>query len=206
VEAIALWLVSVVHGMGYPGIFILMFFSNALIPVPIEVIMIPAGYLVQQGQMNFFMLITCGVVGDISGSLFAYYVALHLGRRVLLAYGKHVFFDVKKMEMLDRFFAGHGEISVLTGRLVPGLRHFMAFPAGLSHMNVKKFALYTGVGGGVWMCVLIGVGYVIGGNRAMIRHYMPLITASVVAAVGIMIVLYIIRHRRRKPEKPDVPV
>jgi len=201
-ETFASWLVDLVHSFGYAGLFITMFFGNVLVPIPVEAIMIPAGYLVQQGEMNLWVVIGSAIAGDIGGSLFSYYFALHFGRRFLFAYGKYVFFTHDKIEMLDKFFAGHGEISVLTGRLVPGLRHFMAFPAGLSHMNVKKFAVYTGVGGGLWMSTLILVGYMIGGNKALVRHYMTYIEIGIIAGVIGMIVLYM-RHHRKKTGASD---
>ena len=201
-EAFALWLVNIVHTVGYPGIFIAMALGNALIPIPVEAIMIPAGYLVQQKEMHFAMLMGSAIIGDITGSLFSYYIAFHFGRRVLLNYGKHFFFGYERMEMLDKFFASHGEISTLTGRLVPGLRHFMAFPAGLSHMNVKRFILYTGLGGGIWTTVLIGVGYLIGDKKEAVRHYMPYIEGIVIAGVICMIIYYVKRHRKPKTEIP----
>jgi membrane protein DedA with SNARE-associated domain len=197
-ELIAQWLVNVVGDVGCPGIFVAMFFGNAMVPIPVEAIMIPAGYLVQAGQMHLWMLIGAAIGGDIAGSLFSYYLAFHFGRRVLLSYGKHFFFGYERMEMLDKFFASHGEISTLTGRLVPGLRHFMAFPAGLSHMNVKKFVVYTGIGGGIWTGVLTGIGYLIGDNKELVKHYMPYVEAVVIAFVAAMIVYYIKRHNRRK--------
>ncbi len=184
------------HSFGYSGLFITMFFGNALVPIPVEAIMIPAGYLVQQGEMSLALVVASAIIGDISGSLFSYYIARHFGRRFFYAYGKYVFFTHDKIEMLDKFFASHGEVSVLTGRLVPGLRHFMAFPAGLSHMNVKKFTLYTGVGGGLWMATLILVGYLIGGNKEMVRHYMPYVEAAIIG--WLMIVLYVRHHRKKR--------
>jgi len=200
VEAFAQWLVTVVHDVGYPGILIAMALGNMLVPIPVEVILIPAGYLVEQGQMKGLLLLACAMAGDISGSLFSFYIAFHFGRRILVAYGKYLFFGPERMELLDRFFVSHGEISTLTGRLVPGLRHFMAFPAGLSHMNVKKFTLYTGTGGGLWSAILIGVGYLIGGNRDMVKHYMPYIEGIVIAGVGLMIAVYFMRHNKPKVE------
>lgn len=196
-ESFAQWLVEIVGSFGYPGLFILSFLGNVLVPIPVEVVMIPAGFLIEQGQMKLWAVLLSAIGGDICGSVCGYYLALHFGRRFLYAYGKYLFFTHERMQMLDKFFASHGEISTLTGRLVPGLRHFMAFPAGLSHMNVKKFALYTGVGGGLWISTLLLIGYVIGGNEALIKHYLPLITWAVVLGVGVMIVLYIWRHRRK---------
>jgi len=202
-ETFASWLVDVVQGLGYIGLFVTMFFGNALVPIPVEAIMIPAGYIVQQGEMSLFGVMASAIFGDIGGSLFSYYIARHFGRRFLFAYGKYLFFTHDRIEMLDRFFASHGEISVLTGRLVPGLRHFMAFPAGLSHMNVKKFVIYTGVGGGLWMSILVLVGYIIGGNKALVRHYMPYVEGAIIGAVIMMIVWYVRRHRRKVKEQPN---
>lgn len=191
------WLVDFVHTLGYSGIFIMTFLESTFMPIPSEVTMIPAGYLVQQGEMNLFLVILASTLGTIGGALFNYYIALHFGRRFMYAYGKYFFFDHAKMEKLDKFFASHGEISTFTGRLVPGLRHFISFPAGLAHMDLKKFTLYTAVGGFLWMCTLVGVGYFIGGNREMLHHYMPIITSVVIGSVITMIVVYIL-HRRRK--------
>jgi membrane protein DedA with SNARE-associated domain len=195
-EHLVIWLVNTVQGLGYIGLFLLMFFGNALVPIPVEAILIPAGYLVQQGEMNLVAVIASVMVGDICGSLFSYYVALYFGRKFLYAYGKYLFFTHERIEKLDKFFASHGQISVLTGRLIPGLRHFMAFPAGLSHMNVKRFVLYTGVGGGLWMLTLIGVGYLIGGNKELVRHYMSYIEVAVIIGVGVMVIAYIYHHRK----------
>lgn len=199
------WLVEYIHSIGYWGIFIGMGIGNMLVPIPVEMVMIPAGYLIQQGEMSFWLAIVAAVAGDITGSLVSFFVAFHYGRRVLLSLGKYVGFKQDKVEMLDRFFATHGEVSVLTGRLVPGLRHFMAFPAGFSHMHVKKFVLYTGVGGGLWSSILLAVGYVIGSNKEMVTKYLPYIEGVVIIGVATMITLYMKRHRKHKTEIVNDP-
>ena len=196
-EAFAQWLVEFVHHYGYLGIFVMAFLESTFVPIPSEVTMVPAGYLVHEGQMNALAVLFSSITGAIGGSLANYYIALHYGRRFLYNYGKYLFFDHSKMEKLDRFFAVHGEISTLTGRLVPGLRHVISFPAGLAHMNIKKFTLYTGVGGGLWMATLVLVGYIIGGNMDVVHHYMPYITAAALAAVVLMIALYVRNHRKK---------
>lgn len=205
IEQLAEWLVNVIHTVGYPGVFAGMFLGNILVPIPVEVVMIPAGYLVQQGKMHFPMIMLFGIAGDICGSLCSYYMAWHFGRKVVLAFGKYFFFTEKTLTKLESFFASHGEVSTLTGRLVPGLRHFMAFPAGLSHMDVRKFVLYTGIGGGIWMAVLATIGYVIGGEKALVKHYLPYITGAVVGGVAVMIAFYTARHRNKKAsgDNPD---
>lgn len=166
--------------------------------------MIPAGYLVHEGQMNLIMVLISSTLGTIGGALFNYYIALHFGRRFMYAYGKYFFFDHHKMEKLDKFFATHGEISTFTGRLVPGLRHFISFPAGLAHMNLKKFTIYTGIGGALWMATLTMVGYLIGNNAALIKLYMPYVTGAVIGVVVIMILVYAMRYRKKKLiKKPE---
>jgi membrane protein DedA with SNARE-associated domain len=203
VEAIADWLVEFVHGFGYLGIFAMTFLESTFVPIPSELTMIPAGYLIHQHDMNAFWVLFSAITGTIGGSLANYYIAYHYGRRFLYAYGKYLFFSHEKMDKLDAFFLNHGEISTLTGRLIPGLRHFISFPAGLAHMKLKKFVLYTGVGGGLWISILVLVGYIIGGNKAMVRHYMPYITAIAILGVALMLLLYVKHHRGRKDKEPN---
>lgn len=198
-EALAQWLVDFVHQFGYLGIFIMAFLESTFVPIPSEVTMVPAGYLVHQGEMKAWLVIASAISGAVGGSVANYYIAYHYGRRFLYAYGKYLFFNHEKMEKLDKFFAAHGEISTLTGRLVPGLRHVISFPAGLAHMDIKKFCLYTGVGGGLWMITLVLVGYVIGDNKELVRHTMPYVAGAAFTGVMVMILVYVRHHRGKRP-------
>ena len=199
-EDLAQWLVDFVHKFGYLGIFVMAFLESTFVPIPSEVTMVPAGYLVHEGKMDAWLVLGSSISGAIGGSLANYYIAYHYGRRFLYAYGKYLFFAHDKMEKLDRFFASHGEISTLTGRLIPGLRHVISFPAGLAHMDVKKFTLYTGIGGGLWMVTLVLVGYFIGGNQRLVRRYMPFVTGVCIIVVCSMVAGYLMHHRNRKRE------
>ncbi len=197
-EELASWLVKFVHEFGYLGIFIMAFLESTFVPIPSEVTMIPAGFLIHEGKMDFWLVFLGATAGAVGGAIANYFIAYYYGRRFLYAFGKYMFFDHSKMEKLDRYFALHGEISTFTGRLIPGLRHVISFPAGLAHMDLKKFSIYTGVGGGLWMVTLILVGYLIGGNPALVHHYMPYITAIVVTTVLLMVGVYIYKHRKKK--------
>lgn len=197
-EEIARWLVEFVHQFGYFGIFIMALLESTFVPIPSEVTMVPAGFLVHEGKMNLWIVLAASTLGAVGGALLNYVIAYHYGRRFLYAFGKYMFFGHDKMEKLDRYFAVHGEISTFTGRLIPGLRHVISFPAGLAHMDLKKFCIYTGVGGGLWMATLLLVGYLIGGNPELVHAYMPYITGAVVSTVVIMVILYVRRHRRKK--------
>lgn len=193
----AAWLVDFVHAFGYWGIFIMTFLESTFAPIPSEVTMVPAGYLVHKGQMNFWLVLFFSITGTIAGSYFNYWTAKHFGRRFLLAYGKYLLCPPEKVKVIERYFASHGEISILTGRLIPGLRHFISFPAGLARMDLKKFCLYTGVGGGLWMLTLIVVGYMIGGNKVLVKKYMPIITYMALGIVALLVLLYIRNHRKK---------
>ncbi len=203
IEQISAWLVWFVHHFGYVGIFVMTFLESTFVPIPSEVTMIPAGYLVQQGEMNLFGVLAASITGTLAGSLTMYVFAAYVGRKFLYRYGRYFFFGHEKMEKLDKYFASHGEISIFTGRLIPGVRHVISFPAGLAHMNLKKFTLYTGIGGSIWMCVLITVGYVIGGNKELIKEYMPYITGIVVVSVFFMIVMYVAKQRKIAAREAD---
>ncbi|MCU0576882.1 MAG: DedA family protein, partial [Desulfobacterota bacterium] len=130
-EEIILWLVDKISQFGYTGILILMFLESTFFPVPSEVVIPPAGYLVAKGEMNLALVIICGVAGSILGALFNYILAIYLGRPLLMKYGKYILFPPERFDRVNAFFINHGEISTFTGRLIPGLRHFISFPAGL---------------------------------------------------------------------------
>jgi membrane protein DedA with SNARE-associated domain len=197
IHVILNFLVDFVHEFGYLGLFVMAFLESTFVPIPSEVTMVPAGYLVQQGKMDFWIVLIVSTLGCIGGAMANYLIACHYGRRFLVAYGHYMFFKQDKMAKLDHYFANHGEITTLTGRLVPGLRHVISFPAGLARMNFKKFSIYTGIGGGLWMLTLVLVGYLIGDNKELVHAYMPYITGGVVSTVMMLVVFYVLRHRSK---------
>lgn len=186
------WIVDLVHTLGYPGIFFACFLESTFLPIPSEVTMIPAGYLVYQGEWSLVMVLLCSITGTIAGALANYYIALKLGRPVLLRYKKYFFLNEAKIGKIERFFAKHGEISTLSGRLVPGLRHLISFPAGLARMDLKKFCIFTGIGGGIWMVTLTAVGYYIGGKEELVREYTPKVVMGGIALAVLAVIAYIL--------------
>ncbi len=196
IEAMVAWLVEFVHQAGYIGVFIMTFLESTFVPIPAELTMIPAGYLAYQGKMHVGLVFLVSVFGTIAGSLANYWLAMHFGRKFLDRYGAYFFLKPDKLEKIDRYFASHGEVSIFTGRLIPGLRHFISFPAGLARMDLRKFCFYTAVGGGIWMGVLIGLGYLIGGNEEQVHHYVHVATYMAFGAVIGIGGFYIWRHRK----------
>lgn len=191
------WLVSTIGVMGYPGIFILMAMESSVFPIPSELVMPPAGYLAQQGEMSALAAILCGTVGSLVGAYANYFAARHLGRPLLLKYGKYVWITEEKFARVESFFLRHGEISTFIGRLLPVVRHLISLPAGLAGMNHLKFSLYTLLGAGIWVTVLTYIGYFIGANRDLILRYSHQALLVVVACSALLVTVYIILHRRR---------
>ena len=198
IHDIAQFLVTQIGDMGYLGIFLLMFLESTFFPFPSEIIMIPAGYLAYQGEMNLYIVVLVGILGSIAGALLNYYLAMYLGRSIILKYGKYFFIKEETLDKLDTFFAKHGEISTFTGRLIPGIRQLISLPAGLARMNVAKFSFYTAIGAGIWVVVLVAVGYVVGSNQELISEYMKSATLIALVSVVLIIIFYVVRNRRRR--------
>jgi len=197
------WLVTTIGALGYPGIFILMAMESSVIPIPSEIVMPPAGYLAQQGQMNMFIVILCGTIGSLVGAYANYYAAHYLGRPLIIKYGKYVWITEEKFARVERFFKDHGEVSTFIGRLLPVVRHLISLPAGLAGMNHVKFSLYTLLGAGLWVTVLSYIGYFIGANRELIMEYSHQALIGAIVLSMAIIAVYIWNHRRKKQPGSD---
>lgn len=191
------WLVNTIGAMGYPGVFLLMAMESSIIPVPSELVMPPAGYLAQQGEMDIGIAILCGTFGSLLGAYVNYFVARHLGRPLLLKYGRYVWITEAKFTKVENFFLRHGEISTFLGRMLPVVRHLISLPAGLAGMNHLRFSFYTLLGAGIWVTVLTFIGYFIGENRELIMRYSHQALLIVVLCSAVIVAVYVRCHRRR---------
>lgn len=198
IHEIAITIVSYIGNMGYWGIFLLMFLESTFFPFPSEIIMIPAGYLAFKGEMNLYLVILIGIAGSVAGALFNYYLAMHFGRVFLLRYGRYFFIKEETLDKLELFFVKHGELSTFNGRLIPGIRQLISLPAGLARMNLWKFSFYSALGAGIWVIVLVALGYLLGSNEALISQYLQSATLIALLCVFFITIFYIVRHKRRK--------
>jgi len=195
---IAQTIVEYIGHMGYWGIFLLMFLESTFFPFPSEIIMIPAGYLAFKGEMNVYIVVLVGILGSVVGALFNYYLAMHFGRKVILKYGKYFFIKEETLDKLEIFFTKHGEFSTFNGRLIPGIRQLISLPAGLARMNIAKFSLYSGLGAGIWVIVLVALGYLLGSNEELISEYLHTATLITLTCVAFITAFYVVRNKRRK--------
>ena len=193
---IVLTIVNIVGKLGYIGIVAMMFLESSFFPFPSEVVIPPSGYLAYQGQMNIFMVIACGILGSILGALFNYWLAIRLGRPLLIKYGRYVGFTEKAFNKVEYYFREHGEISTFAGRLIPGIRQYISFPAGLSRMNLWHFTLFTGLGAGIWVVILAFIGYFVGNNLELIQQYSHQSLLYIASALAVILLFYIWSYKR----------
>jgi membrane protein DedA with SNARE-associated domain len=201
-ESFIAWLLKALLDLGYPGIIGLMALESSILPVPSELVMPPAGYWAAKGQMSFAVALLCGVIGSIIGALANYYGAQLIGRPLIQRYGKYVLLSEKNLLRSERFFAEHGEISTLIGRLFPVVRHLISIPAGLHRMPLPKFILYTAVGAGIWCAILTYIGYFLGQHEGVLRteeihRYATWALLALIPLSLILILVYVLRRRRR---------
>lgn len=195
-------LVKFISSLDYFGIFILMTIESSFIPFPSEIILIPAGLLIQRGEMLFSLVLISAIVGSLLGALINYYLAFNLGRRainkIIFKYGNLFLINKKNIVKAENYFLKHGTITTFIGRLIPVIRQLISLPAGFSKMNLFKFSLYTSLGAGIWAGILIYLGYLFGDNMGIIESNLQLITMLVISLALIIVLIYILIKKQKR--------
>jgi membrane protein DedA with SNARE-associated domain len=186
---------------GYLGIVLLMGIESACIPLPSEVIMPFSGYLVFQGTLVLWLVVLAGAIGCVLGSLLAYAVGAWGGRRLVERYGKYVLVSRRDLDLADRWFREHGGIIVFVGRLLPVVRTFIAFPAGVARMPVWRFCVYTFLGSLIWCALLAWIGMKLGQHWDTLGGWFHRFDAVILAVLLLAFGLYVWRHVRHLREE-----
>ncbi len=197
IETIVHAILYLVESLGYGGIFVMTTLESTFIPIPSEMTMIPAGYLIYQGKMHVVPVFLLSVAGTLTGALINYAIAYRYGRKLLLRYQDFFMMDEEKLAKMEGFFAKHGPVSIFTGRMVFGVRHYISFPAGLAKMDLKTFILYTLAGGSIWVTTLLSLGYLFGGNEELLAMLLPVIKGALLIAVLAGIFWYVKRNKKK---------
>jgi len=156
------FIVATISVLGYGGIVLLMAIESACIPLPSEIIMPFSGYLVSTGELNLWGVAIAGAVGCVVGSLVAYWVGMYGGRPFIEKYGRYILLSRHDLDLADHWFAKYGEVIVFVSRLLPAIRTFIAFPAGVARMKLTRFVIYTFAGSLPWCLALAYVGQKLG--------------------------------------------
>jgi membrane protein DedA with SNARE-associated domain len=162
IEILSTFIVTTISTLGYAGVALLMAIESACIPLPSEIIMPFSGYLVYTGRFNLWAVGVAGAFGCVVGSLVAYWAGMYGGRPFVEKYGRYVLLSRRDLDLADRWFARYGEVIVFASRLLPVVRTFIAFPAGVARMNLTRFTLYTFLGSLPWCLGLAYVGQLLG--------------------------------------------
>ncbi|HLI20703.1 MAG TPA: DedA family protein [Stellaceae bacterium] len=194
-------IVATISSLGYLGVAFLMAVESTCIPLPSEIIMPFSGYLVSTGRFDLFLVATAGAIGCNLGSSLAYAVGYYGGRPLVEKWGRYVLMSRHDLDLVDRFFARFGGITVFVCRLLPVARTFIALPAGMARMPQLKFQLYTFVGSWPWCFALAYVGERLGARwdsdpelRAIFHRF----DTVIVGAVVLLLVIYVARHWRHR--------
>ena len=197
ITLLAGFIIGTISQLGYGGIVLLMAIESACIPLPSEIIMPFSGYLISTGEMNLWLVGFAGAVGCVLGSLVAYFAGAWGGRPLVEKYGKYILISYHDLNLADRWFQRYGDITIFIGRLLPVIRTFIAFPAGVARMNLWRFSLYTLIGSFLWSIGLAWVGMKLGEHWNTLGVYFHRFEAAIGVVLFLGITWYIWRHVRQ---------
>ncbi|MFA5048212.1 MAG: DedA family protein [Patescibacteria group bacterium] len=195
--------VTLTSFLGYPGIFILMTMESMIIPLPSELVMPFAGFLVTTGRFNFWLVIIASSLGSLCGSLISYWIGYWGGEKLVRKFGRYVFLDEQDLTKAERWFYRRGEITIFVARFVPVVRHLISIPAGVGKMNLKKFCVYTIIGATIWNSFLAYAGLIAGKNWGILRKYSEIISLPITIIIIVVLIVMVLRHIRNHKIKTD---
>lgn len=189
---------ELIYVLGYPGLVILMAMESMVFPLPSELIMPLAGFLVAEGKFNFWLVALFSSLGSLIGSLISYYLGKFGGNPLILRYGKYLFLDATDLQKTEAWFKKSGEKTIFISRFIPVVRHLISIPAGIAKMDLKKFSVYTVLGATAWNMFLAYLGFFLGERWNEVKHYSEYF--SIPAALLLLIVggYFIYRHIQNK--------
>lgn len=194
ISVLAGFIIATISSLGYGGVVLLMAIESACIPLPSEIIMPFSGYLVFKGEMDIWLVALAGAFGCVLGSLLAYWVGIVGGRPLVEKYGRYVLISHHDLDLADRWFQRHGDITIFIGRLLPVIRTFIAFPAGVARMPLWRFNLYTFVGSFIWCWGLAWIGKKLGENWNTLGIYFHRFDALIGVVLLAGVIWYVWRH------------
>ena len=191
-------IISVISTTGYTGVFFLMVLESACIPIPSEIIMPCSGFLVSEGRFVLWQAVLWGALGNLAGSIIAYWVGAWGGRRLIEKYGKYILISGRELELADKWFTKYGQSTVFFSRLLPVVRTFISLPAGIARMDFKKFCVYTLLGSLFWSFFLAYAGLIAGENWDRLKVYFHKFDLAIGVIIIVGIVWWVRRHFNQK--------
>jgi membrane protein DedA with SNARE-associated domain len=192
IAELARFVIAVISRFGYMGIVVTMAIESACIPLPSEIIMPFSGYLISTGQFSMLGVTLAGAIGNVLGSIAAYYAGVWGGRPFAERYGPYMLISRRDLELADRWFLKYGEAAVLISRMLPVVRTFISLPAGIARMNFPRFVIFTFIGALPWCYLLAYIGLKMGERWDALRDYFHGldIVIGLVLAAGLLYFLW----------------
>jgi len=198
IELLSGFIIHLIQSSGYFGILALMTLQSALIPIPSEITMPFAGFLVGQGQLNFIFVVLCGATGNLIGSLISYGIGFFLEENIILdwlkKYGKFLLLSENEYRHSTKWLQKYGAPIIFFGKMIPGVSTFIALPAGLAEIKLWKFSLYTFSGSLIWSIALTYVGVYLGSRWNTLGVYFHKFE-FVILILLIFAVLFYVNHK-----------
>lgn len=191
-------LLQLMESYGYIAMFVAMALENANIPIPSEVVLGFAGFLISQQIFSFWTTFAVACVAGLVGSVISYWLGSYGGRPLLLKYGKYIFFNERKFRMAEDLFNKYGGIAVIICRCLPGVRTFISFPAGVARYPFWKFAIFTVIGTIPWTLLLVWAGSLLGSHWRDLIQYNHIFLMAVIAVCVVTTVVFVWHRRRRR--------
>jgi membrane protein DedA with SNARE-associated domain len=193
ITVISSLIITVISKLGYAGVVFLMILESAAIPIPSEIIMPFTGFLVYQGRFNLWLAVLAGAVGNVIGSIILYYIGKYGGRPLILKYGRYILISHRDLDWAERWTTKYGSLGIFFSRVLPVIRTYISFPAGVVKMNIYKFIIYSFIGAFIWTLFLTYIGVTWGEHWEEIRVYFEKFDIF----IGILIIAGIIWFIRR---------
>ena len=200
------WVTGIISHIGYPGVALLMAIESACIPLPSEIIMPFAGYLVYLGRFHLLWVATAGAIGCNLGSAVAYWIGAYGGRPLIQRYGRFVLLNQRDLDRTTRYFERYGNITVLIGRLLPVVRTFIALPAGIARMSQVRFHIYTFIGSWPWCLALAYAGMKLGNawnTDPRLKNILHRSDAAVLLLLAVAFVWFVWSHLKQRSKEQN---
>jgi membrane protein DedA with SNARE-associated domain len=184
---------GIILGISHLGVFILMLLESTMAPLPSELVMPFAGFLVALNKMDALSVIAAATLGSLCGSLISYWLGRHFGIKIVNKFGKYLLLEEEHLKKAEKWFKRRGGITVFISRFVPGVRHVISIPAGVGKMNLLKFSVLTVIGAGIWNTFLMYLGFMLERNYNLVYEYTSYIDMILLFIVSVLVIYYISR-------------
>lgn len=202
-SAIITYILAIGVKMGHWGVFFLMTIESSFLPMPSEIVIPPAAYLAQKGEMNLVLVIIAGVSGSLLGATINYILGMTLGRSIIYAlaktkWAKLLLINERKIQAAEKYFLQFGNSATFIGRLVPGVRHLISIPAGFTKMKFSNFVFFTFLGSTIWVTILAVLGYWFGANDQLIKEYYHEISYAGIILAAVFVIYLLSKNKKAK--------